>query len=244
MKRKMSESARSSNGRPSKKAVAAFNAVARLPKADMKYFSSTRAGVAMAETTTSWAGGEVDPATLNTLFAPVQGSGISDRIGRKVYVRKIKIRGYLSYGPFANAAVVQGTGEARLILVQDMQTNATQLNAEDVMAASATAAVSNQLCTYQNLGFFGRFKVLKDKMFFFGTGVAASNQAATTISTDYQSKPFKWNITFKKPVLVHYNAANGGTIADVVDHSWHIIGLCNNNSTVCQYEARFCYTEL
>ncbi len=58
---------------------------------EMKYFDAERANVAIGASV-DWTATEVDPATLNTLFAPVKGTGINNRIGRKVHVHKVKIR--------------------------------------------------------------------------------------------------------------------------------------------------------
>jgi len=181
---------------------------------ERKYFDASRAALAIPQWSATTAGGELDPATGNALFFPVQGDDYNNRQGRKVHVLAIKIRGTINI-PVANDQVAaQVTPTIRLAVVQDTQTNSAQLNSEDV--------INSTMYGYQNPAFFGRFKVLKDKWFAlpapFRTWDGTNNQ-----QSGYQ-KPFKMTIKFRKPVCVHYNSTNGGTVADVIDHSFHVIG--------------------
>ena len=59
------------------------------------------------------------------------------------------------------------------------------------------------------------------------------------------SKPFKFNITFKKPINVRFNNTNGGTIADIVDNSLHLIALTDNDNLApaISYYSRVDYKE-
>lgn len=208
-----------------------------------KYFDTTKAGTAMTSTAASWAGGELDPAA-GGLFSPIIGSGISNRIGRKVVVTKIKLKGVLRFTAATGGTSVSDPPFARIMLVQDKQTNAQAgINAEDVMQSAGTANVANQLMTHQNLANFGRFRVIKDKTYAYHGANSANDAAANTVSTDFDCIPFKWNVTFKKPVVVHFNATNGGTNADIVDHSFHVIGMATSASCAITYECRVVYVD-
>lgn len=184
---------------------------------ERKYFDAEYS-TALPALTTGWAGGEADPSTLNTLFAPSLGTDFNNRVGRKVQVLSLKIRGRIIIAPQADQTAADTVATCRIIVVHDQQTNATQLNAEDVILSGAG---SEALSMYQNPAFFGRFRVLKDKRY------VLQNPNMTYDGTNIEqaglSKLFQFTIKFRKPVIVHYNSTNGGTIADVVDNSFHII---------------------
>jgi len=180
---------------------------------ERKYFDATRANLAFPDWSATAAGGELDPAA-NSLFNPVQGDDFNNRQGRKVTLLALKIRGTINVVLDNNQLAAVTTPSIRLLLVQDTQTNAAQLNSEDVVLTNANG--------FQNPAFFGRFRVLKDKFFLLP-------QAETTGINDNRNqngyqKAFKMSIKFKKPVVIHYNSTNGGTVADVIDNSFHIIG--------------------
>lgn len=190
---------------------------------ERKYYDSENTGTAIAASSTTWAGGELDPATLNTLFCPVQGDDFNQRNGRKVQVLSIKLRGYVQCVKQADQTGADNAALCRIILVQDRQTNAAQLNAEDVIG-SGGANVAHAM--YQNPAFFGRFRVLKDK------NIAMQNPSNTYDGTNVEVngliRHFKMNIKFRKPVEVHFNSTNGQTVADIVDNSFHIIANSTN----------------
>lgn len=212
-------------------------------RGEMKYSDAYRVGVAVPKTTT-WAGAELDPSTANCLFSPVQGNDINNREGRHVYVTKLKLRGVISTTVLQDQADAIGGAAVRLILVQDQQTNGTQMNAEDLMASPQAANVSLTFCQFQNLQNFGRFKVLKDKIFY-PKDPFSQTDGANTASECMSDIPFKWNIRFKTPVSVRFNATNGGTIADIVDNSFHLIGTKSSAgyATVLDYNCRVCFKE-
>lgn len=219
---------------------AATGALTMLP--ETKYFDSTYAATAFPSSA-DWTGTETDPATQLTLFSPGPGSAINQRIGRKCFVKAIRIHGLISFTKATAQTTVSSFPDMRILLVQDLQSNGLQAQGEQVLAAPATAAVANALCSFQSLANLGKFRVLKDKRFSIRGGVAANNSGATTISTDFAGIQFKWNVIFKKPVVVHFNATGGTTFADVVDNSWHLIA--NSTADVCTltYECRVTYTD-
>lgn len=184
---------------------------------ERKYYD-VEAAVSLNALTTTWAGGEADPTTLNTLFVPVTGDDYNNRTGRKVSVIALKIRGYINCSNQIDQTAAEAPNVCRVIVVLDQQTNATQLNAEDVITSGAGSQAINM---FQNPAFFGRFKVLKDKR------MVMQNPAITFDGTNVEqngiNKSFEWIFKFKKPIVIHFNATNGATVADIVDKSFHII---------------------
>lgn len=211
---------------------------------ERKYYTQQRTTVALSDLSagTDWAGCELDPATVLTLFAPTTGDDFNNRDGRKVQVISIKVKGYFDVPAQANQAATDSAALIRLILVQDKQTNAAQLNAEDVVGGVANAA--NNINQFQNPTHFGRFRVIKDKLF--NLQNPAIGFDGTNIEQNGLKKTFKFNIKFRKPQVVHFNATNGGTVADVIDNSWHIIGGSQGISLAptIQYQVRTTFIDL
>lgn len=211
---------------------------------ERKYFDTEYAATAIPAST-DWTGTEADPAGFLNLCNPIQGAGINQRVGRKICLKALKIRGYMPFGGTTGGTAITAAPTVRLILFQDMQTNGQQAQGEQVMTpptVSATGPVA--IHSYQNIANFGRFRVLKDRMISVENGVAVNNAAATTVSTEYSSRHFKWNIKFKKPLFVHFNAVNGGTIADIVDHSFHILATADVTNMFLAYQCRAVYTDV
>lgn len=164
-----------------------------------------------------------------SLATPVQGAGINQRIGRKIKLHAIRIRGIaVAIDQAAKGAAVQ-MPTMRIMLVQNMQTNATVANGSDVIQnPTGGAAPLNAIQAFQNLATLGQFKVLKDKILSVRNSVAVNNAAAGTVSQTYNDIEFRMNKKFRKPVIIHFNATNAGTYADVVDHSFGLIALADS----------------
>lgn len=218
---------------------------------EKKYYDSLKSASAVAAST-DWTATEQDPATLNTLVVPVQGAQINNRIGRKIYINKLRIRGVLTATANADQADVASWPNVRMILYQDQQTNGAQAQGEEVMAAPATATAPLAFSSHQSLANFGRFKVWKDKTYSFKGAYAAPDTATGTFTNSNIPQtdiPFKWNIVFRKPIPVHFNSSNGGVgdgdVGDIVDNSFHIIAQKSSASGVVSlsYTCRAVYTD-
>lgn len=184
---------------------------------ERKYFDSENAGITIQTKDDDWTGTEVDP-TANSLFTPVTGDDFNHRTGRKVQVLSLKIKGYLSILQNTNETQVYDVPAVRIVLYQDKQTNGAQAQGENVISSGAA---DDAILMFQNPANFGRFRILKDKYFTMPQPMVSWD--GTNIEQGGLGKPFKWNINFKIPVFVHFNATNGGTIADIIDNSFHII---------------------
>lgn len=213
-------------------------------RGEMKYFDTERSATALTAAA-AWAGTEFPPnvGTPTSLCIPTVGAAINQRIGRAVHVYKIKVRGQINIPNLANQTAGLSAANVRLLLVQDMQTNGAQAQGEDIMTAPTGATAILAVDTYQSLANFGRFRVLKDKTIMLQNPNAAYD--GTNIEVFGLQKPFKFNIRFKRPVCVRFNATNGGTIADIVDNSWCIYANCSNIglAPTISYAARVCYKE-
>lgn len=216
-------------------------------KGEMKYFDSVREIVAIPSTTT-WAGTVLDPnvypvANMNCLFAPTNGAGISQRIGKACKVVKIKITGLVTTPNQVNQVAADAACMIRILLVQDMQTNATQMTGTQLMTSPGVASVALAPLTHQNVDNFGRFRVLKDKKIL----IQDPNMAwdGTNIEQGGQLRQFKMNYKCRVPINVRFNATNGGTVADIVDHSFHVLAISSNADLTpyLSYACRVCFKE-
>jgi len=204
--------------------------------------------------TTSWAGTVAAPASTidlgaaavaspNTLVAPTTGAALNQRIGRQIEVHKIKIHGHINVNAQAAEAAVDAPTPIRLVLVQDMQTNAGAMVGTDLFGPTCPSG-SVMINCFQDPKNFGRFRVLKDKRL----QVSDLNVAALAGPAIYDAGKvinFKMNVNFKQPVRIRFNATTTGTVTDVVDNSFHILAACVNTAyaPTLTYYCRVCYKD-
>lgn len=221
---------------------------------ETKYMDSELQATAIAATTTTWVAGTIlDPTTTINLGSaavatplglcqPIVGAALNNRVGRSINVHKVKLNAVIGVAAIQAQASPSTSCKIRVLLVQDMQTNAAQMTGAQLLNDAGTA--STTINSFQNPNFFGRFKVLKDKTM----KVSDLNLAGDAASADQASQKlcFKMHHRFKKPVLVHFNATNGGTVADVIDNSFHVIAGCDSTSFAPQlaYYSRVTYKDV
>lgn len=214
---------------------------------EMKYFDSERASATIDAVTTTWVANTLrDPSTpagISCLFAPTVGAAINQRIGRQVNVYKIRIQGYVNVPGQSAANAADNSSCVRMLVVQDMQTNAAAMTSAQLLSDQTAADVT--IHAYQNLSNFGRFRVLKDKKISISDMTLTGSPTAADVVQSGYKKNFKFNIKFNNPVSVRFNATNGGTVADIIDNSFHfIIGTDQVAlAPLVSYVARVCYRE-
>lgn len=221
---------------------------------EMKYFDTENTGQALTAVTTTWPANTMcDPtATINLgvgpvvsplcLFDPTVGAALNQRIGRKCWVYKIKINGCISVNSQVAQTVADSASKVRIALVMDRQTNAAQMTGAALYNDATTASATIQ--SFQNPNNFGRFAVLKEKFFVMQNPNIAQN-TASTIEQQGLKTSFKFNVNFKTPIVVNFNAANGGTVQDIIDNSFHVVGASDlvPLSPTISYYCRVCYKD-
>lgn len=171
------------------------------------------------------AGAELDPATQLNLCSPTAGDDYNQRGGRSIQVLAIRVRGFITIAAQVDQTAIDVCPAVRIVLVQDRQTNSAQLNSEDVITTHGFYGP-------QNPSFFGRFQVLKDKTI--NLRMPSVSYDGTNMEQAGTHTAFKINHKFKVPVEVHFNSTNGGTVADIVDNSFHILGFASDTGMVPQ----------
>lgn len=164
-----------------------------------------------------------------TIAIPQEGSDIDNRVGRKISVYKVALRGIIRPNVVSDQADVLTEPSFRLIFWMDTQTNATVTTSASLMAAPANAEADNVFCTFQNTANFGRFRVLKDMIIYPRTSTAGTD-GANTLSVGMSSIPFKITHKFRKLLNIKFNGTNGGTIGDIVDNSLYLSIQASNSS--------------
>lgn len=202
-------------------------------KGEIKYFTATNDFTVPAST--DWTGTEADPAAEGALFTPDHGTAINQRIGEKVTVEKIKIHG-LAFIPKAASSAAITASTIRLLLVQDMQTNASQCQGEQIMDNTVGTDARDMVNAFQSDKNFGRFRVLKEKII---TLQNPQNDGTVAVRMGLE-RAFRMKYVFKKPLVVRFNRSNNATVADIVDNSFHLIVNATNidGAPVVTYQCR------
>ncbi len=185
---------------------------------ESKYFDSVVSGFAIPGNTV-WSA--TNDCLKGVIALPQEGSDINNRVGRKISIYKIALRGVCEATVQQDQADILGTPAVRVIFWQDMQTNATVTNSSLLMEAPGAGTASLNFSVFQNTANFGRFRVLKDFILRARDSTAGTDGASTT-SQNFADRPFKITHKFKKPVIVRFNAVNGGSIGDIVDNSFYL----------------------
>lgn len=207
---------------------------------ETKYFDTEKQFGAIVASA-SWTGTMIDPATFNTLCVPQVGAGVNQRIGKQIMITKLKLRGHIQCPAQSNQTVADAPTKVRIILVLDKQTNSAQMTGTQLM--QTVTNTENCVNSFQNIDNFGRFIVLKDKVITMESPTISYD--GTNVEQSGLIRNFKIDINFKKPVKVRFNATNGGTIADIVDNSLHMVAVSSNTDlapNIC-YNCRVCYKE-
>jgi len=170
-------------------------------------------------------GGEADPAVILCLNGVPQGDTAITRDGQKIAMKSIEIEGIIACPAQTNQTAAEYAPHIFIALVLDTQTNAAQLNSEDVFSNSGANAI---LATFplRNFNYTERFKVLK--RWCFKMPVPAITYDGTNIEQSGVQAKFKCFKNLKGLVTKFTNTATTGVIGTVMDNSLHLIAYCND----------------
>jgi len=147
---------------------------------------------------------------ITNIFNPVQGTDFNNRIGRKVLLKKIFIRGLCNLEAAGSPATGQlvSAQTARFILFWDAQPNGALATIGDLLVGGGTGTAYSQL----NLNNRDRFKVLKDKTYTFD---AFGLNTTATQTFGFTGRSMHAIKIFKSVNLESIFVTSGGTIADI-----------------------------
>ncbi len=198
-----------------------------------KFYDQAKADTALTAPTDA-AGGEFDPVgAIQCLNAVTQGDGESSRDGRQIRMTKIQVNGILTHAAQVNQVAGDLIGEAMVALVLDTQTNAAQLNSEDVFDNHPGLALG-ACVPMRNMQLAKRFKVLKRQVFAFPQ--VALSWDGTNMEQNGSRMSFQWNVDLNN-IAVNYTGTTEA-IANITDNSLHIIAYDNTGLSSLAYGSR------
>jgi len=170
-----------------------------------------------------------------------QGSDYTDRIGRKIFMKSLFIRGMVSTQPSLAPTAPQSAPSqtARMVILIDSQPNGSTPIVTDLLN---TASPFSQL----NLNNRDRFRILADETFVFGP-LASSNTATQSWAyADQQAALVERYIKLRHETI--FNSGNAGTIGDITTGSILMFVAQDTGITVANptlnFRARIRYTDI
>ena len=155
--------------------------------------------------------------SITLLAVPIVGADYNARVGRKIVLKSLYIRGRVYLEWDTTLAVVSCLGQqARMIIVVDNQPNGAAPAITDILN---TAEPSSQL----NLNNRDRFRILCDKEYFFdpvALSTTANQSVAAMNRTGYNIKVYK---RLNQEMI--FNSVNGGTVADIASGALYMVWL-------------------
>lgn len=141
------------------------------------------------------------------LCLPTLGTDMTNRIGRKIMLKSVYVRGYVAQEASSTIASAGSACQlARCIILVDYQPNGSYPAITDILD---TATSTSQL----NLDNRDRFKILVDKQYSIDPYVYSTTATQAVACFSGTIKPVK---IFKKINIEQiYNVTNGGTVADI-----------------------------
>ncbi len=136
--------------------------------------------------------------TFNQITVIAEGASESQRIGRKITVKSVHIKGTLK---LANTGVVAETVDhVKLFLVQDTQTNGSLMTAVQLLE-------TDNYASFRNLANSGRFKILYSKSFNLVSKSGAGDTANVIFGEDIRT--INCNVRCNIPIEYDNSAATG-----------------------------------
>ncbi len=192
----------------------------------------------------TWADCELNARQVTAVYGslpiPKARDDYSDRDGRKIFIKNIRIRGTLLQNAATAKTAASTQGYVRLLVVKDTRTCGTTINAEDVLGpgqgsdGAATVLADAAVNALTQPDGWGKFRILADKTF------QISNQALFNDGTDgnLQGHRIPFDLTVSPNCWVNFSASTGA-IASVIDNSFHLIGaMSEGDDWTISYVAR------
>jgi hypothetical protein len=162
---------------------------------------------------------------LNCVNAVDRGTGVNQRIGMKISIKKVQIRGYISQPPLAGTTGQIQAGrfyqkEVMVALVLDANPNGAAM----VPSECYTSATHNGLCTspFRNIEYIGRYRVLVRKKI--KIPVTTVGVEGVHFYNPGQMIPFEIFFEFKTPLITTFSSTSTtSTIADIASNSIHVL---------------------
>lgn len=170
-------------------------------------------------------GGVVDPSASLVVSSPAQGSGPSDRDGKKILIESILITGNIFFPLLQNqTSVFTGNPTVYIALIEDHQSNAASMTSE---LALVNPSASVHLCASPLKNLLRSTRFTTHKVWTLNPQyMVPVSDVLDRFDTQGQRVPFEM---FKKlNIKVNFNGTGvDANIANVSDNSLHVIAFCN-----------------
>lgn len=202
---------------------------------ETKYVDGYLDSTALTELTANdatWAGAELNPRQFTAVYGclpvPKEGTGYSERDGRKIFMKNIKIRGTIRFTA-QTGVTTAATGQqfVRLVVVKDKRTNGTELSAENVLSpgtgsdGNASLTADTAIMSMTNPNGWGRYEIKFDKLY--RVPPLSSWYDGVDGNINAYDIPFKINV--KVNDYVNFDASTGA-VTSIVDNSFHLLAAC------------------
>lgn len=213
---------------------------------EIKYLDRAYAG--QVETGSVWNNAGVDPATTLCLNAPPEGTDLTERVGRKIWMRNLRIKGILALSAY-DGTVEIGDQLVRLVVFLDKQTNKLSTATPNMVFDTSTGTTAPPILFPTSTANFGRFSVLYDKTFRLNQNSYASEDGTADKMGGAIIRPFKIKINLKN-LEVNFATTTGiGQISDIIDNSIRVAAMCykansDTRKPTLTYHSRLSFTDM
>lgn len=185
--------------------------------------------------------GENDPATFLCLNSMEQGNGASNRVGREITMKSLRIQ--MSFTRALQEAQDTPNGDHWVFwaLVLDTQTNEVQMSSEDCFQ-NPSANVATNIFPTINMEGTDQFRVIRSGLIKLPIAQAMMAQGAVDLFAHGPCTVTKsiWvNLKGKK---AHFKLGTGANVTSIQDNSYHIICFSNLGNATVSYASRLRYT--
>lgn len=193
---------------------------------DMKCKYLNRSAFAVPEITADFTGLETADDQTDYHLTPVsQGTGVDERIGRKIMLHKLDIRGYLHW----YEQNVTGTdppksyAHVKIFIVQDLASNGAQCQTEEVWQDVGGEEINFTTC-FRNQDYNNRFRILKSLTF----GAQPSGYVNFNSGMQEPNRFRHWRIKVPvKGLQITWDTGTSTSISAIRGTSLHIFAFCN-----------------
>ncbi len=150
----------------------------------------------------------MESANVNII---VQGNTESQRIGRKVVLKRIDCKGLMTLPAATDAS---NTSEVvRILLVCDKQTNGAAFVGTDLWETDSWRS-------FNNLANSSRFKVLKSVTYTFNASAGSGRGSTDTLSYGEVARPWKMGVDLNIPIEFDNSATTGVVTSQRTNSLW------------------------
>lgn len=187
---------------------------------ELKFFDTSKALTTVAAT------GTILDDSLNHI---AQGTGESDRIGRKCTLKSINLHGLLQL-PAATAAV-NTDDVVRFIVFLDKQCNGAAAGVTDILE-------TNDFFSFNNLANKSRFRILCDKKL----TINAQGATATAGAYTYGEQRKGFNLYLRCNLPLEFDNTTGA-ITELRSNNIGVLAISNQGTARIQYTSRVRYAD-